>query len=74
VSHPRIRARDVDEEKRVNSVAGRNCCKYRVGMNAASIEQHTLGFYFINSFIKRKMAEYAARLRVTNVDLVDSQS
>ena len=59
------------KNERMHSVAGRICCKFRSAMKAASIEQQTLGYYYINDLVKRKMTEYAARLRVTNADSID---
>ena len=40
-------------------------------MKAASVEQQTLGYYYINDLVKRKMTEYAERLRVANADSID---
>jgi len=55
----------------MHSVAGRICCKFRSAMKAASVEQQTLGYYYINDLVKRKMTEYAERLRVVNADSID---
>jgi hypothetical protein len=60
-----------NKNERLHSVAGRICCKFRSAMKAASVEQQTLGYYYINDLVKRKMTEYAARLRVTNADSID---
>lgn len=59
------------KNERVHSVSGRICCKFRAAMKAASVEELTLGYYYLLENTKRKMVEYAKRLVVTSADLID---